>query len=1233
MAVVISRKYEVLGQLGQGGMGVVYKVRHTTLDTILALKVLPRDLIENQEMVARFYREARVVARFNHPNIVRVSDNDHDDTLNFHYFVMEYIQGRTFAQYLKERGLLPLQDVLNITRQVANALAYAHNYTPPVIHRDIKPANIMIEDRTGRVVVMDFGIAKELGSTEMTKSGMLLGTLKYCAPEQMRREPLDGSADIYSLGMVMYEAYAGKQFFAGLDETAVIGKVLYDAEEHEPVFTRPAPPAFVAVVAKAIAKSRERRYQRIEDFLHDLDACGVAPDDAERTILAVLPPITERVGTESTGDDLREIEEQIRRLEEERQKRLVLAMQAQVQEARERAARAGAMQWALEVFQQGLSQEENGNTLFRKQQHSPAQEAYEKAERFFIQAYEETVAVETLRKAEQARQEMVAVKAEAERYRAREKARTFYGRALALQAKGDDLWERKVYQEAEPIFEEARSLFADARDLAYRETVREEVATAEAESRAAREMAVSEDAEELSPEAFQSAVRNEQQAATAIGKEEFFQARELYVVARQQYGVAQQQARVERQRRHAPAAESARQRLEEAKASTEQAGKDRRFATAFAELQQLVEQGQKCEERGEYTEAEEHYEHARQGYERLSVEAEQERARQELSEKAEEARAVMRAARKEAQGEEAGELCAAAFQEAIASEQQADSTFQKEDFLLACEQYLSAEEKYERAAQQARSERQRRRDLAVQQQERKAEREAEAVRGKEAEPPIHPETISMDERRSTSMLSAYRIPVLSGFALLALFVGLYLTGLFRSSSSVPADAVPQSAAPRESVSQSPNSSASAESQQTGSQEGALQPGAAESAATAAALSSEDEPGKFTDIVRITRYTGEPTVDVQVGASQVGRALLDEREVPVSPDGVIQATLNDLPLGESMHTLRLVGGSSSRSQEIPIAVTYYPGWEIRQFQDPREEAYAVAFAPDGQTIISTSRDKTLKLWDVATGQKIRTFFGHTDWVTAVAFSPDGKTVISSSDDKTLRLWDVATGQRIRTFSGHSDLINSVALSPDGETVISGSKDGTLKLWNMATGREIRTFSGHESWVMAVAFAPDGKTVVSGSNDKTLKLWNVKTGQTLRTFSGHRDVVFAVAFSPDGKTILSGSHDKTLKLWDVATGRALGTFSGHKDGVDGVAFSPDGKTVASAGRDQVVKLWDVATGQEIRTFIGHSGTVISVAFSPDGQTLISGSRDKTLRLWWAAVEPQLVNEGTATVAHQD
>ena len=144
------------------------------------------------------------MARLNHPNIVRVIDIDQDEALHFHYFVMEYIQGQTLREYLQKKGPLPLAEVLKITWQIGRALDYAHSYTPAVIHRDIKPSNIMIEDSSGRVVMMDFGIAKELGESDLTKTGTMLGTVRYCPPEQIRYEPLDSSADVYALGMVMY---------------------------------------------------------------------------------------------------------------------------------------------------------------------------------------------------------------------------------------------------------------------------------------------------------------------------------------------------------------------------------------------------------------------------------------------------------------------------------------------------------------------------------------------------------------------------------------------------------------------------------------------------------------------------------------------------------------------------------------------------------------------------------------------------------------------------------------------------------------------------------------------------------------------------------------------------------------------------------------------------------------------------------------------------------------------
>jgi len=889
MAMVISRKYEVLGPLGQGSMGVVYKVRHTTLDAIMALKVLPRDLMEKPEMVTRFYREARVMARLTHPNIVRVSDIDRDEALNFHYFVMEYIQGQTFAQYLRERGLLPLLEVLEITRQIAKALLYAHTHTPAVIHRDIKPANIMMEERSARIVVMDFGIAKELDDSEMTKSGVAIGTLKYCSPEQMRHDPLDGGADIYSLGMVMYEAYTGAQFFAGLDETSVIGKVLYETQEHVPQFSRPTSPVFAALITKAIAKSRERRYRRVEDFLRDLDACTAAVDHTEMVVLPA-PPTHYASRGEKTQDELKELEAQIRTLEDERRKRLVLSVQTQAREARERAAREGAGKWAAALLQQGLTQEERGHAHLRAREYQPAQTAYQEAVGLFTRACEEAVTAAAFHMAEQIRQEMTAAKTEAERYGAREKARTFYGRGLALQAQADELWESKTYEQACQEYAEARGLFEDARDLAYRETFKEEAATARAQALAAREAAAAAGAEELSVEAFLQAVRTEQQAATAVGNDEFFLAHELYGTARQQYELAQQQAPTERQRQEA-----------ERQAAREEAEAAR----------QPVIQTQVVERERE------------QPARRIEVEVERQQEREQ-----------------------------------------------------------------------------------EQKQEQKIER-TQTARGPAA---MHPLAL---------LFFSYRVPVLSGFALLVLLAGFYLARPLRMFSAAPTDSAPQLAAPGEP-----------ETQIVVSPSPPPKP--------------VGETGTFTQVAGIAKHTGEPAVVVHLAVSGVSRALLDGREVSVAADGFIRETLNDLPAGESLHTLRLIGGASAQSQDIPIAVTYYPAWEIRQFPDARSEAYFVAFAPDGKTVISGTRDKTLMLWDVATGQKIRTFSGHKDWVNGVAFSPDGKTLASGSEDAEVALWDAETGQQRARFAVQGT-VWSVAFSPLGNALACSSDDGTVTLW--------------------------------------------------------------------------------------------------------------------------------------------------------------------------------------------
>ena len=280
--------------------------------------------------------------------------------------------------------------------------------------------------------------------------------------------------------------------------------------------------------------------------------------------------------------------------------------------------------------------------------------------------------------------------------------------------------------------------------------------------------------------------------------------------------------------------------------------------------------------------------------------------------------------------------------------------------------------------------------------------------------------------------------------------------------------------------------------------------------------------------------------------------------------------------------------------------------------------AVAFAPDGQTVLSGSDDTTLRLWDVATGDPIHIFEGNGGRINSVAFAPDGQTVLSGSASRTLRdttlkLWNVATGDLIRTFEGRGGSVYSVAFAPDGCTAIAGNWSGSLTLWDLETGDLIRTFEDVGARAYSVAFAPDGQTVLSGSDDTTLKLWDVATGDLIQTFNGQGGSVYSVAFAPDGCTAIAGNWNNSLMLWDLVTGDLIRTFEDVGARVYSVAFAPDGQTVLSGSDDTTLKLWNVATGELRRAFQGHDGPVNSVAFSFDGQTVLSGSDDTSLKLW--------------------
>ena len=291
---------------------------------------------------------------------------------------------------------------------------------------------------------------------------------------------------------------------------------------------------------------------------------------------------------------------------------------------------------------------------------------------------------------------------------------------------------------------------------------------------------------------------------------------------------------------------------------------------------------------------------------------------------------------------------------------------------------------------------------------------------------------------------------------------------------------------------------------------------------------------------------------------------------------------------------------------------------REFAGHTDVVWGVAFSPDGKYLGTGSKDKTARLWDLATGKTIRVFTGHTDAVQGVAFSPDGKYLLTASDDTTARLWDIASGQTVKVFSGHSSYIEAVAFSPDGKTIVTAGGDPTARIWDVSTGETVHILTGHSSFIPCVAFSPDGKYVLTGSVDNTARLWDAATGKEVRVLSDFSAPLDGVAFSSDSKYFATGSDDDKVRLWEAATGQLVREFSGTRGDVLDIKISPDGRFLLTSNGDRTAQLWDIANGKSVRIFSGHGADVLVVAFSPDGRLIATGS-DKIARVWNLQISP--------------
>ncbi|HSC80415.1 MAG TPA: serine/threonine-protein kinase [Chitinolyticbacter sp.] len=266
MTVQSIAHYQLISRLGQGAMGVVYRARDTRLQRDVALKLLQLSPAEqaDDDYAARLLQEARSTARLNHPGIITVYDCGEWEGKP--YLAMELVSGNTLKTLLEERGPLNIKQVMSLAKQMFDALAHAHEQG--VVHRDIKPANLMLA-AGGRVKIMDFGIA-QLPASELTRTGTLLGSPRYMAPEQLGGGKLDGRADLFATGVVLYQALTGQLPFDGEQPIAIAYQILH-AEPVHPRELRPdAPEALSALILRCLAKRVDARYRDARTALADL---------------------------------------------------------------------------------------------------------------------------------------------------------------------------------------------------------------------------------------------------------------------------------------------------------------------------------------------------------------------------------------------------------------------------------------------------------------------------------------------------------------------------------------------------------------------------------------------------------------------------------------------------------------------------------------------------------------------------------------------------------------------------------------------------------------------------------------------------------------------------------------------------------------------------------------------------------------------------------------------------
>jgi WD40 repeat protein/serine/threonine protein kinase len=1246
----VIKGYELHRRIGYGRFGMVYHGSQPQVARDVAIKVIQPEYANHPEFVRTFETEAQLIARLEHIHIVPLYDYWREPDRAF--LVMRWLRDGSLRDSLARRGPWPVEAVARMLDQIASALSLAHRRG--IIHRDIKPDNILL-DEDGNALLTDFGIAATVAQSGlMAKEGLLIGTPAYMAPELFMGRPASRETDIYAMGVLLYEVLTGERPFPD-DTTAQAMRHHISSPVPSLQSTGlPLPPELNLVIWRATAKSPEARYSSIVELaaafrqavaghagLEYVPPVGVLEPSDNGEVEDVATLIIAELGhPENPYKGLRPFEQAdaadffgrqalvdqlLHHLNSPGPRQRFLALIGPSGSGKSSVVKAGLIP-ALQTG--GLQGSENWFTVEMVPGSEPFRELEAALQRVAVNPVPDMLdrlmadggdlrdiverilpqddQTKLLLLIDQFEEVFTHVESEAERKRFLDSLCAAVtgstGRLHVVITLRADFYDRPLlYEEFGALVRECTEVILPLTTHELREAI---------ENPAERVGLV------IEPELVTTIIADVTQQPGALpllqyALTEVFEHRTGRLLTQESYteigGINAALAR----------------RAEEVYTALDP---DRQDLTRqlFLRLISLDEEAEVTRRRLSWsaltsltgdTQAIEDIRDTFVKYRLLTMDRDP-KTREPTVEVAHEA--LLR---------EWGRLVAWLDEnrddvqmqrrlQTVAAEWEKEG--RDSGYLLTGTRLIQFEEWVAAASLQlTQDEREFLQASAVERQARSAAEAARLTREKTL------------ERRTRNWLIGIVVVLAAATVVVSVLARFWLDQRTVAENRLQELAL---------LSRTDQINLALDDRNP-------------ELALALALTIRGESDSFPLQTRQAFYRAAYAPGARLVFDQPGAAVMG---VAFSPDGKLAASTSGRLSPVSPKVDNSVRVWDPTTGEELYRRGEEDGGHTDTVMDP-------AFSPDGRILATSSADSTIILWDVETGTVIRRLTGHEDWVNRVAFTPDGQKLLSVSGnflitalpipglgtrDASVRLWDVASGEEIRRFGaqgeGHMGPVISLAVSPDGRYAVSGDTYGLIILWDITTGEEVRRMETPGDWVCSLAFTPDGSAILSalgkpsiggtGATSTLAVMWDVQTGERLRDFIGHTNVVVAVAASPDGRTALTGSADLSVRLWDLETGLELQRFTGHDDWVFDVVYSPDGRRAISGSTDHTARVWDLMPGNLVQQFkMTDLPAVHAATISADGSLALSGHEEGVIVLWDTATGQPVRRLTSDTPAH--